>query len=98
MIKFANGRKEIRHSRFLSDIEDMAFWPAGSSAKARSTLVFLLDATMTEVPSAQAALAVAIPNPEVPPIMTTRCPSKLRLSEGRVGDFVCCMTIIAGEA
>jgi hypothetical protein len=72
--------------------------PAGSSAKARSTLVFLLDATMTEAPSAEAALAVAIPNPEVPPIMTTRCPSKLRLSKGRAGRFVCCMTTNIGEA
>jgi hypothetical protein len=42
--------------------------------------------------------AVAIPKPEVPPIMTIRCPSKLRLSEGQAGNFVCCMTKIAGEA
>jgi hypothetical protein len=34
-------------------------------------LVFLLEATMTEAPSAEAALAVAMPNPEVPPIMTS---------------------------
>ena len=94
----SNGRKEIRHSGFLCDIEDMALCPAGSSSKARSTFVLLLDATTTEARSAEAALAVAIPNPEVPPIMTIRCPSKLRLSEGRAGNFICCMTIIVGEA
>jgi hypothetical protein len=30
--------------------------------------------------------------------MTTRCPSKLWLGEKPAGDFVACMTIIAGEA
>src|SRR5215471_17513846 len=69
--------------------------PAGSSAKARSTLASLLDATMTEAPSAEAALAVANPNPEVPPIMTIRCPSRLRLSGKRSEVFECCMIINA---
>jgi hypothetical protein len=35
MIKFANGRKEIPHSRFLYDVEDMAFcasWEFGQSS------------------------------------------------------------------
>jgi hypothetical protein len=34
---------------------------------------------MINAPSRAAALAVANPNPEVPPISTTRCPFKVRL-------------------
>ena len=47
---------------------------------------------MTEAPSAEAALAVAIPNPEVPPIMIIRCRSKLRLSEKCAENSFCCMS------